>query len=81
MSWVKSGARRTGNQSATTRMTLTKTMASPAPTSTRAAMPVSNEVASPKTSWPTVMSASPMRMSRREPKRSSSTPTGTCIAA
>ena len=56
-------------------------IASPAPTSTRAriASPIAWVVAS--TSCPIAISVAPVTISRRDPTRSSITPTGTCIPA
>ena len=76
-----SGLCRSPNHSATTRMTLTKIIASPAPTSIRASTPSSNVPTTANSSWPPVIRASPVRMSSLEPYRSSRTPTGTCSAA
>jgi hypothetical protein len=58
-----------------------KVMASPAPTSTRAAIAVGTSVASASTNWPAAIVSAPARIMRREPNRSSATPTGTCRAA
>ena len=62
-------------------MTLTKTIASPAPRTARAATAPPKEVVEAKTSWPAVIRTSPVSSIAREPKRSSRTPTGTCMAA
>ncbi len=58
-----------------------KTIASPAPSMTRAATPTSKVPATANHSWPPDMSSRPVSMSFLEPKRSRSTPTGICIAA
>ena len=81
MSWVISGTVRPGNHSETSRSTLMKVMASPAPTSTRAATAVGTSEASASTSWPAAIVSAPARIIRREPSRSSATPTGTCRPA
>ena len=81
MSWVISGTVRPGNQKPMTRSTLMNVIASPAPTSTRAAMAVGTSVASASTSWPIAIVTPPATMSRRDPNRSSATPTGTCSPA
>ena len=57
-----------------------KVIASPAPTSTRAATAVGTSSASASTSCPAAMVSAPARISRREPNRSSATPTGICSA-
>ena len=81
VSWVMSGLCRVPNHRAATRITLTKIIASPAPTSTRARTPSSKVPTTEKSSWPPVIRASPVRIIRLDPNRSSSTPTGTCRAA
>ena len=65
----------------TSRITLTKIIASPAPSSARAATATGNEVAKANISCPPVIITSPTSSSRREPNRSSSTPTGICRPA
>ncbi len=62
-------------------MTLTNTIASPPPTRMRAASPMANVPAKANQNWPAVMRSRPVISSRREPNRSSSTPTGTCMTA
>ena len=81
VSWVITGTVRPGNHSDTIRSTLMNVIASPAPTSTRAATAVGTSSASPSRSWPAAIVSAPSRIIRREPNRSSATPTGTCIAA
>ena len=81
VSWVTSGTVRPGNHSPMTRSTLMNVIASPAPTSTRAAIAVGTSVASASTSWPAAIVIAPPRIIRREPNRSRATPTGTCRAA
>ncbi len=48
VSWVTIGACRTRNQSVTSRITLTKTIASPAPSTARAATAAENDSANAK---------------------------------
>ncbi len=74
------GPRCAGNQVAITRRTLGKTIASPAPSSMRAAiaMPTFGERA--MTSCPTAIRIIPIVMIGRAPQRSSHTPTGICMA-
>jgi hypothetical protein len=79
VSWVMSGTRSGANHVITRRSTLMKTMASPAPTRSRAPSATGYSVARAKPSWPTVMLLIPARSSRRGPKRSTSSPTGTCM--
>ena len=81
MSWVISGTIVPGNQNETTRSTLMKVIASPAPTSTRAATAVGTSSARASTSCPAAMVTAPARISRREPSRSRATPTGICRPA
>ena len=81
VSWVTIGACRTRNQTLTIRITLTKIIASPAPRTARAATAPPKDVLNAKTSCPAVISTSPTSSMAREPKRSSSTPTGTCMPA
>jgi len=77
VSWVTSGARPAGNHSETSRSTLMNVIASPAPTSTRAASPAGTLPAWASSSSPAAISSAPATIIRREPIRSSSTPTGT----
>ena len=49
------------------RMTLTNTMASPAPSTPRASTANPNESAYANASWPTVISTRPVSSIRREP--------------
>ena len=44
-------------------------------------MPTGNDPANANQNWPTVIRVRPASISRFEPNRSSSTPTGICIAA
>jgi hypothetical protein len=81
VSCVISGTVRPGNHTATNRRTLMNVIASPAPTSTRAATAAGTSEASASTSWPTAMVTAPARIMRREPSRSRATPTGTCRPA
>lgn len=81
VSWVSRGVWRTRNHRATMRITLTKTMASPPPMRIRAASPTPNVAAKANQNWPAVIRSRPPKSIRREPTRSRSTPTGTCIAA
>ena len=81
VSWVTIGVRRGENQSATSRSTEMNTIASPMPSSTRHARAAGYESMNAKASCAAVMSVSPTASSRFEPKRSSSAPTGSCIAA
>ena len=81
VSWVKTGARRGGNQTVTRRSTLMKVRASPVPTSTRASTAPGTVSAVASTACPAAMTSAPAVTMRREPNRSSSTPLGTCIAA
>ena len=81
MSWVTIGAWRTRNHTVTRRITLTKTIASPAPSTARAATAPPKDVVNAKNSCPAVINARPDSSIARDPKRSSITPTGTCIAA
>ena len=81
VSWVTNGACLTRNQTATSRSSEVKIIASPAPSRMRAAMPTGNDPANANQNWPTVIRVSPVNISRLEPNRSSSTPTGICIAA
>jgi len=77
---TSTGACRSGNHTAMRRSTLGKTAASPAPMSTRARMPMPTSEAKAITSWPSAMSTMPAVTIGRAPKRSSSRPTGICIA-
>jgi hypothetical protein len=70
-----------GNHSATIRSSGMNTMESPIPTRTRAAIPPANDSANASPSWATVMRVTPHSSIRLGPKRSSSAPTGICIAA
>ena len=81
VSWVMNGACLTRNQTATSRNSEVKTIASPAPSITRAAMPTANDPAKANQNCPADMSSKPTSMSRFDLYRSSSTPTGICIAA
>ena len=81
VSWVTRGARRAGNHAGISRSTLMNVIASPAPTSTRAASPSDRLPAAAISSCPPAMSTAPATIMRREPTRSSTTPTGTCIPA
>lgn len=81
VSWVTSGARRAGNQAGTSRSTLMNVSASPAPTRTRASSPSGTVDAVASSTWPPAISRPPATISRRDPTRSSSTPTGICMAA
>ncbi len=76
-----SGIRRAGNHAETSRSTLMNVIASPAPTSTLASNAVEKSVERASASWPAAMVSAPATSSRREPNRSSSTPTGICSAA
>jgi hypothetical protein len=51
------------------------------PTKTRATMPAGKEVAKANPSWAAVMKVTPASSSRFDPNRSSSAPTGICMAA
>jgi hypothetical protein len=81
VSCVTNGACLTRNHTATSRSSDVKTIASPAPSMMRAAMPTGNEPANANQNCPTVIRVRPASISRFEPNRSSSTPTGICIAA
>ena len=81
VSWVSTGTRRTGNQAATSRSTEMNVSASPAPTSTRATMASGSTVVNASRSCPAAITVAPIAMRAREPKRSSSSPTGTCNPA
>ena len=81
VSWVISGTVRPVNHMPITRSTLMNVIASPAPTSTRATMAVGTSVATARRNWPAAIVSAPARIIRREPNRSSATPTGTCSAA
>ena len=74
---MTTGTVRPGNHSGTSRSTLMKVIASPAPTSTRATTAVGTLSARASTSCPTAMVTAPATIIFREPNRSSSTPTGT----
>ena len=65
----------------TSRITLTKIIASPAPSTARAPTATGNDVANANTSCPAVISTSPVRSIARDPNRSSSTPIGICMPA
>ena len=65
VSWVTIGAWRTRNQTATRRMTLTKIIASPAPTTARDSTAPVEDVLNAKASWPAVISASPLTAAAR----------------
>jgi hypothetical protein len=81
VSCVITGTRRGGNQATTTASTLMKVNASPAPTSTRAAMASGSPVATASSSCPAAITSAPVTTSVRAPNRSSSTPAGTCRLA
>jgi len=81
VSCVISGTRRGGNQATTTASTLMNVSASPAPTSTRAAMAKPSPSARARSSCPAAITSAPVTTSVRAPKRSSSTPAGTCRLA
>ena len=81
MSCTITGLRRGGNHSATTRTTLMNDIASPSPISTRATIASRTSVTNANASCPAVMNAAPAASIRREPNRSSSMPTGTCMPA
>ena len=78
---VTSGAWRTRNHAVTSRRTDTKIIASPAPRTARASTATGKLDANANTSCPTVIVARPTSSITRDPKRSSSTPTGICMAA
>ena len=78
---VRIGTRRAGNQDGMSRRTLTKVMASPVPTSIRATIAPAGEVVRAMSTWPPAMTSAPRATILREPMRSTSTPTGTCITA
>ena len=81
VSCVISGTCRAGNQAATTESTLMNVNASPAPTSTRAAIASGSAVGQRQQQLARAMVSAPTTTSVRAPKRSSSTPTGTCRLA
>ena len=81
MNAVTSGLRIGGNHDAISRSTLMNTIASPMPTNTRAVSAPPYVPVQAKPSWAAVMNTAPAISSRCGPKRSSSTPTGICIAA
>ncbi|CAM5629445.1 hypothetical protein SALBM217S_02847 [Streptomyces griseoloalbus] len=76
-----SGPRRAGNQRVPSRSTLMKVIASPQPSSARAAsaMPYDGERAKP--SCPRVNSTAPRLSTFLVPSRSTSRPTGICMPA
>ena len=80
VSCVTNGACLTRNQTATSGHEV-KIIASPAPSRMRAAIPTGNDPANANQNWPTVINVRPVNISRFEPNRSRSTPTGICIAA
>ena len=81
VSWVMKGACLTRNHRTTSRRSEVKTIASPQPSSIRARTPEVKLSAKANHSCAAVMRTSPPRSSGLLPKRSRSTPTGTCIAA
>ena len=58
-----------------------KVIASPMPTSVRASRASTKVSDNAKPTWATVITTAPVRMTLRGPNRSTSRPTGTCIAA
>lgn len=79
--WLITGTWRAGNHDGTRRRMLTKVTASPAPTSTRPAIPTQSVGATASTAWPSAPSTAPPAITRRGPIRSTSTPAGICSAA
>ncbi len=75
------GTRRVGNQEFTSRNTEVNTAASPRPTSIRPTIAPPSSVVRPSQTWPAMTTVSPAMISTRGPRRSMSTPTGTCMAA
>ena len=67
VSWVTIGPWRTRNHTVTRRITLTKTIASPAPTTARAATAAGKDSTKAKPSWPAVISTRPVMSIAREP--------------
>lgn len=78
---VTSGLRIGRNHDAISRSTLMNTIASPIPTNTRAMSAPAYVPVTAKPSWASVMNTVPAISSFCGPKRSSSTPTGICMAA
>ncbi len=58
-----------------------KVMASPMPTRVRASRARTKESARANPTWARVITTAPVRMTLRGPKRSTSSPTGTCMPA
>ena len=81
VTWVRIGTRLAGNHDGISRSTLTKVIASPVPTSIRATIAPPAEVVSASSTWPPAITSAPSAIIRREPRRSTSTPTGTCMTA
>jgi hypothetical protein len=73
--------RSAGNHAGTRRITLMKVNASPTPKRTRAAIAIGSDHAIANNACAAAMMSEPATISRFEPYRSMSTPTGTCIAA
>jgi hypothetical protein len=70
-----------GNHAGTSRMTLMNVNASPTPSTMRADNASGGECATASMTWAAPISSDPVMMSRLEPYRSISTPTGTCSVA
>ncbi len=79
--WVSIGMRDPENHMGSSRSTETKTMASPAPTSTRPTKPWGTLFAKAKNAWPRVIRIAPPTIIRRGPTLSRISPTGTWPAA
>lgn len=81
VSWATSGFFAAGNQRAAIRSTLMNVIASPQPSTAREASagPKASEKA--KASCPVLSSRTPSSRTLRGPNRSTSTPTGICMAA
>ena len=78
---VSAALRSGGNHAGTSRMTLMNTSASPIPSTTRAANAAGRAEANANVVCAPAMTSSPRTISRRDPYRSISTPTGTWSAA
>ena len=81
VTWVRIGTRLAGNHDGISRSTLTKVIASPVPTSMRATIAPPADVVRAMYTCPPAMTSAPSAIIRREPIRSTSTPTGTCMTA
>ena len=81
VSWLSTGIRPGLNQAGSSRSTGVNVIASPAPTRTRAMIAETRLPLNARSSWPRNINSAPQPSTIRLPNRSTSSPTGICIAA